>query len=416
MIQLKRKIRVLHLIDRLGNGGAETLLRTFAAGIDRTRFELYVAALRPAPGSHLAKELREMHVPIHEFNQHASYDIPATVSIVSYIRRNHIDIIHTHLLGADIMGRIAGFLTGRPVVSTVHSERADLDLEPGRRQILQRWSARFMCRKLIVLSDLIKDDVSDWFGLPPGRVIVIPNGVDTERFRRGADFDRAEMKRNLLGGEFPLVTNVARLVPEKGQSSLIEAARIVTDARPDVRFLLIGDGPLRAELEAQSAALGLSDKIIFAGFRGDVADVLAASDVFVLSSVREGMPVALLEGMAAGRPAVVTNVGGMGQALENNVTGLMVPPADPQALADGILKYLNDRAFAEEMGRTAQTWVNEHYSMRAWVQKCEELYLAELGYKPYPGDKSRGPDPVTDTQTKQVELLPDEIGVSGGPG
>jgi glycosyltransferase involved in cell wall biosynthesis len=375
---MSRKIRILHLIDTLGSGGAEALLRTFAAGIDRERFQLYVAGMRPLRQSPLREELRALGVPTHEFNQHNSYDLPALLSIVRYIKRHRIDIIHTHLLAADIMGRMAGFLTRRPVVSTVHVERADLDLEPRRRAFMQRWTARLMCRTLIVVSDVIRGEVADWFGLTQSRVVVIPNGVDTERFYRAPDYDRAAMKQALLGGEHPLVTNVARLVPEKGQSYLLQAAQLIAQGRPDVRFLLLGDGPLRKALEAQATDLGIADKVIFAGFRNDVADVLGASDVFVLSSVREGMPVALLEAMAAGVPAVATDVGGVAQVLKHEENGLMVPPADPSKLASAICRYLGDPAYARRMADSARASVNERYGMRAWASKCEALYLSEL--------------------------------------
>lgn len=358
------------------------MLRTFASGLDRDHFELHVVGLRPAQQSPLAGELRALGVPVHEFNQRNSYDLPAFLSIITYIRRHNIDVIHTHLLASDFMGRIAGFLTRRPVISTVHNSRKDLDLEPLRRKIMQRWTARLMCSKLIVVSDLIHDEIADWFRMPPGRVVVIPNGVDMNRFYRGPEFDRAAIKRSLLGGEFPLITNVARLVPEKGQSYLVEAVRIVTKIRPDARFILLGDGPLRSALEAQAQSLNVSNKIIFTGFRSDVADVLAASDIFVLPSLREGMPVSLLEAMAADCPSIGSDVGGVGQTLRHNVNGLMVPPADAQALADAILQYLENPDFARKMAVAARDWVNRHYSMRAWVQKCETLYLQELKRPP----------------------------------
>src|SRR5207237_2820712 len=108
-----------------------------------------------------------------------------------YIRKHRIDIIHTHLLAADIMGRVAGYLTGRPVVSTIHNTSEDFDAEPLRRRLMERWTGRLMCRKLIVVSELLRQELADWYGIPPGRLVAIPNAVDTESFRRGPDFDRA---------------------------------------------------------------------------------------------------------------------------------------------------------------------------------------------------------------------------------
>lgn len=379
-----RKVRVLQIIDRMGDGGAEALLVTFAAGLDRQRFEPHLIALRPAPESRLIPQLRALHVPVTELHQRNAYDVPALLAIVRYVRRHRIDIIHTHLLAADIMGRVAGWLTGRPVVSTIHNNRTDLDEEPHRRQWMERWTARLMSRRLVVVSELLRDEITDWFGLAPDRVITIANGVDTERFRRGAGFDRAAVRRSLIGaagGDGPVVTNVARLVPQKAQHHLIEAAQIVLATCPAVRFVLMGDGPLRPELEAQVAALGLQDRVIFTGFRPDVDDALAASDVFVLSSLWEGMPIALLEAMAAGCATVSTDVGGVGQVLQDAVTGLLVPPGDPPALAAAILRCVTDPAYARHLGLAGQTWATQEYGMRAWVHKWETLYLRELRNK-----------------------------------
>ncbi len=375
---MTRKIRLLQLIDHLGNGGAERLQVTFAAGIDRDRFDLHVCALRTAPGLSITPELRALGVPVTELDQRNAYDIPALLSLVSYIRRNRIDIIHTHLLASDIMGRMAGFLTRRPVVSTIHNSREDLDAEPPRRQWLERWTARLMARRLIVVSALLREEIASWFGVPLKRVVTIPNGVDIARFHRGAEFDRAAVRYELLGGDYPMVINIARWTPQKDQRTLIEAARIVLEARPDARFVLVGHGPLYDDLVAQAAEGGISDKVIFAGFRDDVADVLAASDLFVLSSLWEGMPLALLEAMAAGCAAVSTNVGGVAQVLQDGVTGLLVPPADPPALASAILRYLNNPQLKQQHGEAGYLWVKEHYSMEAWVGKLEELYRREL--------------------------------------
>ncbi len=351
---------------------------TLAKSIDRGCFDLHVIALRRGPEPRLTPSLRALGVPVTELNQRNAYDLPALLSIVKYIRKHKIDMIHTHLLASDLLGRVAGALTRRPVVSTIHNSRADLDKEPVRRQWMERLTGRFMARRLIVVSELLRDETAQWFGVPLRKIVAIPNGVDTEAFRRGPGFDRVAIKREMVGGEYVMVTNVARWVPQKGLNHLIDAARIVTDARPDVRFLLLGHGDLHAELEAQAAALGVGDKVIFGGFRDNVADVLAASDVFVLSSLWEGLPLALLEAMAAGCPAIATDVGGVSQVLRHGAAGLLVPPADAGALAAAILECVNNPEQVRARGTAAQAWVTQRYGMRAWAGKLERLYLREL--------------------------------------
>jgi glycosyltransferase involved in cell wall biosynthesis len=369
-----QKTRVLQIIDLLGPGGAEMLVMTLAEGIDRTRFDLHVCALRAAPQFPHAQRLRAMGVPVLELRQRNAYDLPALRAIVRYVREAKIDVIHTHLLASDIMGRLAGFLTRRPVVSTIHNSRIDLDQEPARRRWLERGTARLLCKRLIVVSEDLREETARWFGLPPRKVVAIPNGVDVARFKPPADFDAAGVRRALLGGDYPLVVNVGRMVPQKGQMHLLDAFRTVANVRPDARLLLLGDGVERPNLEAKTRELGLEANVIFAGHRNDVERVLAASDVFVLSSLWEGLPVALLEAMAAGCAPVATAVGGVPGVLHEKELGVLVPPANPPALAESLLCLMNNPQVARRMGEAAQRWVAQHYSMEAWAGKLERLY------------------------------------------
>src|SRR5437762_6909689 len=235
---MTEKVRLLQLIDQLGDAGAENLLYSFAAGVDRSRFDLHICALRPWYQPNIVPALRDLGFPVTELDQHHAYDLPVLRDLVSYIRRERIDIIHTHLLAADIMGRMAGFITRCPVVSTIHNGRKDLDGEPLHRQWLVRWSARLWCRRLIVVSTVLRDEIAAWFGVPRSRVLAIPNGIDSARFRPPPDFDRAAKKRDVLGGDYRMITNIGRLMPQKGQRYLIEAAALITPTMPDVRFLM----------------------------------------------------------------------------------------------------------------------------------------------------------------------------------
>ncbi|MDQ5823235.1 MAG: glycosyltransferase [Chloroflexota bacterium] len=380
----QRRVRVLQIIDVLGPGGAEMLLHTLASAIDASRFDLHVCGLRPDYPYDLAPQIRALGVPVVAMNQRNAYDVPTLIALIRYIRRHKIDIIHTHLLASDIMGRVAGFITRTPVVSTVHNSRQDFDHEPARRRWMERWTARLWCRRLIVVSPTLREEIAGWYGLPASRFVAIPNGVDTTRFRPMPELDRTALKRDLLGdsgvsGEATLVLNVARLMPQKGLRYLVEAARLVLDRRPEVRFAVVGQGDLKDELNAQVADLGLHGKFVLAGIRSDVPELMAASDVFVLSSLWEGLPISLLEAMSSGCPVVATEVGGVGGVVQHDRTGLLVPPEDPQALAQAILSCLDNPQDAQQRATAARAWAHAHYSMETWVRKLEQLYMREIG-------------------------------------
>lgn len=379
-----KRVRVLHIIDLLGPGGAEMLLHTLASSIDASRFDLHVCGLRPDFPYELASQIRALGVPVIGLNQRNAYDIPTLLTLVRYVLKHKIDIIHTHLLASDIMGRMVGFLTRTPVVSTVHNSRQDFDHEPARRRWMERWTARLWCRRLIVVSPALREEIAGWYGLPVKRVVAIPNGVDTTRFRPMPELNKAALKRDLLGdpavdGDAPLVLNVARLVPQKGLRHLVQAAKLVLDARPDARFAVVGQGELKDELRTQASELGLGGKFVLAGIRSDVPELMAASDVFVLSSLWEGLPISLLEAMSSDCPVVATEVGGVGEVVQNDTGGLLVPPEDPEALAQAILSCLNYPVEAQERAASSLEWVHRRYSMQTWVRKLEQLYLWELG-------------------------------------
>lgn len=373
---MSKKIGVLQVIDQLGTGGAETLQYTMAAAIDRERFDWHVCALRPSSqeSAPLAGDLRALGVPVTVFRQRNAYDVATLLKLARYIRSHRIDLIHTHLAGADVAGRITGFITRRPVVSTIHMLKGDFPEAPRRRQWLVQWTARLMCARLVVVARNLRDEVAEWFGVPLRKVVVIPNGVDTGKFRKSPGFNRESMRRALTGGDYPIITNVGRLFPQKAQHHLIEAATAILETLPTARFVLAGDGPLRAGLEALAQARGLGDHVLFLGFRDDVSDILAASDLFVLTSEQEGLPLAVLEALSLGCPVVSTAVGGVPEVVREGITGRLIPPGDTKALTEAILAAFADKEESRRMAANGQRLVKEEYNMHAWARKWEKLY------------------------------------------
>ena len=201
---------------------------------------------------------------------------------------------------------------------------------------------------------------------------IIHNGVDP------ADFDPRSDRRAVaalgIGDGEPVVALVGAMRPEKDHRTYLDAARLVSDVMPSARYLLVGDGPLRGDLEAHAISLGLDDRVVFAGVRDDIPESLRGVDVFVLSSYSDCFPMALLEAMAAGRPAVCTAVGGVPEMIDDGVTGFLDPPRDPRALADKVLAVLADPERALAMGAAARRRIEEEFSLQRSVAGAERAF------------------------------------------
>jgi glycosyltransferase involved in cell wall biosynthesis len=280
--------------------------------------------------------------------------------LIGYIRRTRPDIVHTNLFGLDLIGRIAAFACGVPVVmSTQH----DLNPRPAlvnafRRLTVPRIAATVAC------SEPVAAYCRDVMRVPADRLLVIENGVDTRRFDGAAAPMRTPPRFLAMGA----------LVPPKAHAVLIEAfARVVAEL-PGSVLTISGDGPLRDELLGQVGSLHLEGAVRIVPPSPDVVGLLSDSDIFVQSSVREGLPQALLEAMAAGKPVVATDVSSHASVLEEGRCGVLVSPNDPTALAEALVRLASNPATAAGLGRAAALRVRERYSLQRMAREYEALY------------------------------------------
>jgi glycosyltransferase involved in cell wall biosynthesis len=303
-------------------------------------------------------------------------------ALAGLVKAYRIDVVQTHLL------RSLDFLvllllrmgTLRAVFWTFHSVEFELsasDIEGGRwllaakrlaHRLLYREGARGVSG-MIAVSDEVKRSMEDVLGPLGGKVSVVHNGVDINRSSVGP-------KPQSIRDE--LAVTVGRLAQPKGHKSLIEAWRLASPALPDARLLIVGDGELRSDLQQQVERLGLAERCHFLGVGEDIPDLLAAAELFVLPSLWEGLSMALLEAMAAGRPVVVTTAAGTGEAMVPGETGLVVPPEDSQALADAMLELLTDRTLARAMGQAARHRVERRFSAAGQAARHVALYRSAL--------------------------------------
>lgn len=309
-------------------------------------------------------------------------DARALGAVVRIARRYRPHIVHTHLAKAGFVGRLAARASGaRVVIHTYHG--SVLRGYFGRREsalylMIERAMARLSTR-IVAISESGRRELIELGVAPEHKIVVVPLGLDLERFRER--IDPAEARRALGLGEGPTVGIVARLVPIKDVATFIRAAALARAQLPDLTAVVIGDGEQRAELERLAASLAAGSGngwFRFLGWRADLPTVLAALDVVTLSSLNEGSPVSLIEAMAAGRPVLATAVGGVPDVITADATGLLVPPRDPSAFAAAIIRLARDRALRERLGAAAVASVYPRYDATRLVGDIERLYLELL--------------------------------------
>ena len=363
---------VVHFIDSVEFGGAERALLYLLTGLDRQRWRpvlFYHADGSKKPvwvDAACAAGIEARAVPLLEGKRNMMH----WPRFFSELRRVRPVIFHAHLTWplacteALLMARLAR----TPVVTATMQLFWDLPYNAFMR--LKRRLVTGAVDRYIAVSHENAGNIRSTFDLPSEQLSVVHNAVDLNAF--GSSSAANPTIRAMMAGspERPVVLTTARLADQKGHRYLLEAAVHV----PQARFVFAGDGPERNALEALAQRLGISDRVVFLGFQPDVSTLLASCDLFVLPSLYEGLPLSLLEAMAAGKPVIATAVGGAGEIIVHEETGLLVPPADPPALAQAVRRLLADPALAATMASAGRTLVHREFSVDAMVQSVTAIY------------------------------------------
>lgn len=383
------KVRVLQAITRLIVGGAQELAMFTAASLDPARYETgMLSGPQTGPEGEIISEVRSRGIPltilpelVREVNP--VKDLLALVKLTRFMRQGRYHVVHTHSSKAGILGRVAARLAGIPVVvHTVHGWGFYDGQHPAMRALyiaLEKLADR-CCDRLVVVSRLNADKGLAVGISRPEKYVTIHASIDVDRYAHPTT-DPAAVRAALgIPAGVPVVGTVGRLSPQKAPLDWMQAAAVVAQAIPEARFVYVGDGPLRPQVESLVAELGLADRVILAGLRRDVPDLLGILDVFALSSRWEGLPLVIPQAMAAGVPVVCTRVDGTEEAIADGVTGLLVPPAQPRALGESIVSLLQDPARARHIALAGRRRA-EDFDVREMVSATDRLYRELLAQK-----------------------------------
>jgi glycosyltransferase involved in cell wall biosynthesis len=389
-----RGMRFAHLIESDGPGGAERMLSSVAAELQAAGSDNVVIA--PAKGEGwLARQLDGTGVKVELFRLDRPFSPKFAGWLAHTLRRHRVDLAHSHEFTMAVYGAWAARRAGVAHLFTMHGGR--YYAHRLQRRIALRLAA-FLSKSVVAVSKVLAGHLAKDLWIRPSRMDIIPNGV------RYAPVVRSSLREELrLLSSDQLVVTVGNLYPVKGHTHLLDAVALLATRYPGLHVAVAGRGELEHQLRERARTLHIGDRFHLLGLRSDIANVLTAADVFVLPSLSEGVPLALLEAMFAGRPVVATTVGEVPTVLDGGRAGVLVPPENPAALANALAELLADPTRARQLGVAAQARATAVYSFDAMLDRYVALYEQALGNHAHDGRAQRVRD-------GQRQTLPD-----GGP-
>ncbi len=376
---MRKSHRVFHLIKSLGRGGAEVLLVEGLRQADRNSFTYGYGYFLPWKDA-MVTSLRDFGGEVVCFDcNHFGTMMLSLPKVVKFLKHWRADLIHCHLPLAGIVGRLAAYSCGIPVIYTEHNVLARLH-PLTRRANLLTWKLQDW---VIAVSQEVNDSIESYAGKSVP-VSVVRNGIPLDTFTTSEE-DRAVVRARWgIPETAPVVGTVAVFRPQKDLQNWLKAAQLVKSRYPGVHFLLVGDGPLMSAVKSCADRLGLAD-VHFAGLQQNVSPYYSAMDVYFSSSVFEGLPLAVLEAMATKLPVVATRVGGVPEVVLESKTGFLVDPNHPEESAAKICELLPNERMRREFGSAGRAVIEQQFSMKRMMDQIEQIYLQVLDKKPQSG-------------------------------
>ncbi len=367
------RIKVVHLLYSLEMGGAERLVLSIVKHLDRSKYDGIIYSFK---GGSLERELIRSKINYHVVGKKSRFDAQFPLKLHEALTRERVQVLHCHLFSPNFWGRIVGKVCGiKSIITTEHSMAY-------RKSFSQKVTERMLCvlsSKIVAVSEAVRQSQIDQGKIPPERIVTIRNGLEVDAVTAAANgIEGRKILRDQFGvkDDELLILSVGRLIVAKGYENLLLAMPRILESVKKAKLIITGEGPLDGELKKLTQDLRISDKVIFTGLRHDVYNIIAASDLCVMSSVREGLSIALLEYMALGKPVVATDVGANAEVIEQGKSGLIVPIKSSNAIADAVINLINDMNAARRMGDSARQRINNNFNIIETVRQLENLYTS----------------------------------------
>ena len=365
-----KKIRILRIVSNLGVGGVQKRMVSLLPKLNKERYRIVVCSFK---SGELQRCMEQSGIPVRIVPRRFKFDPICIYRLRSIMKKEKIDIVHTHCHKPNTTGRFAAKLAGAPII--IANEHNVDSWKSSWQLILDRWLA--VCSdKIIAVSEAVKNFYIESANIPDDKFEIIYNGVDLDFWQKNIPSQKiiAE-KRTKLGllQDDKVVAVIGRLHPQKGHEYLLRAAKKIIPGMRNLKFLIVGDGPMKESLESLLERLDIKENVVFTGKRNDIKDMLYISDFSVVSSIREGFSNVVLESMACGKPVVATDVGGNKEIIIDGENGFIVPSRDEDALADRILALADNEELTMRIGLSAKETV-KNFSLSRMAYKTEKLY------------------------------------------
>lgn len=369
-LQKNKKIKLMYVVQNLSPGGLEKLVVELAKRVNRDIFQPSVCCLLPPGPIELYKELAEEAVKVTYMHKKEGLNYALFPRLFRLFKQERIDLIHSHSSTANFYSSVAAWMAG--IKNVINTEHGGIYFETNRKKLINRFLP-LLNKKMVCVSESLRKDLEE-MKLAKDKLMVIPNGIDFDSFGADVDLDAKRKELGLNRQDF-VVSTVGRLEKVKNQRLLLNSADKVLAEIPEAKFLIVGAGSLREELEEYAVSLDMGNKVIFLEHRQDVAQILSISNCFVNCSNSETFGLSIIEAMFSGVPVIATEVGGVKEIIQDNETGILIPKEDKQALIEAILRIKEDAVFSKKLTANAKEKVKANYSIERMVNDYESLYL-----------------------------------------